>query len=152
MTDPIRRHKSLAQSLLPKTVGDIREAAARGAKAEKAGAKGGKVLHGQPPAARSSSLGPTRPSRDASGFLAGLLKAQGGNNNPLVQAAIAAMQQRNHAKRLAEHEAGKQSIQFVEYPKDAAPPSVSIQERIARGELVLRDPVPPGTRQPVKRD
>lgn len=152
MTDPIRRHKSPSQSSpLPKTVGDIRHAAARGAKLEEAGAKTGKVLYGQPPAA-PSSLGPTRPSRDASGFLAGLLQAQGGSKNPLVQAAIAAMQQRNHEKRLAEHEAGKQSIQFVEYPKDAAPPSVSIQERIARGELVLRDPVPPRTRQPVKRD
>lgn len=150
MTDPIRRQKSLSQSSpLPKTVGDIRQAAARGAKVEKAGAKGGKVLYGHPPAARSS-LGPTRPSQDASGFLAGLLKAQGGNSNPLVQAAIAAMQQRNHEKRLAEHEAGKKSIQFVEYPKEAEPPAVSIQERIARGELVLRDPVPPRTRQPVK--
>jgi hypothetical protein len=98
MTDPIRRHKPLAQSL-PKTVGDIREGAARDAQADKAGATGGEVLYGQPPAARSSSLGPTRPSRDASGFLAGLLKAQGGSGNPLVQAAIAAMQQRNDAPR-----------------------------------------------------
>src|SRR5690606_25506021 len=100
--------------------------------------------------AARSSLGPTRPSQDASGFLAGLLKAQGGSNNPLVQAAVAAVQQRNHERRLAEHEAGKKSIQFVEYPTEAAPPSVSIQERIARGELVLRDAVPSCTRQPAR--
>lgn len=149
MPDPIRRQKAPSQPLpLPKTVGDIRQAAAR-AKVEKAGPKPDKVLYGQPPAARSS-LGPTKPSRDASGFFAGLLKAQGGNENPLVQAAIAAMQQRNLEKRVAEHQAGKNAVQFVEYPKDAVPPSVSIQERIARGELVLRDPVPHRTRQPVK--
>lgn len=152
MTDPIRRQKSVSQPQ-PKTLGDIRQAAARNAADEKAvkknaAPKSQKVLYGQPPAG-GPEHGPTRPTLDASGFLAGLLKAQGGNKNPLVQKAIEAIQQRNYANQLAAHQETKNSIQFVKDPKNAAR-APTIQERIARGELELRDPVPTRSRPPVK--